>query len=67
MCAQLLSHVQLFGTPWTVTRQTPLFMEFSRQGFWIGLPFPTPGDRSDPGIEPVSPASPALADPLPLS
>ena len=41
--------------------QAPLSVEFSRQEYWNGLPFPSPGDRSDPGIEPVSPASPALA------
>ena len=40
---KLLSHVQLFVTPWTVARQAPLSMGFSRQGYWSGLPFPTPG------------------------
>ena len=39
-----LSHVQLFATPWTVARQAPLFMEFSRQEDWSGLPFPSPRD-----------------------
>ena len=48
-------------TPWTVTRQTPLSIEFSRQEFWSGLPFPTAGDLPNPGIEPESPAFPALA------
>ena len=43
------------------SRQTPLSMEFSRQEYWSGLPFPTPGDLSHPGIEPMSVASPALA------
>ena len=57
----VLSHVQLFVTPWTIARQAPLSMEFSRQEFWSGMPFPTPGDLPDPGIEPVSLASPALA------
>ena len=41
--------------------QTPLFMEFSRQEYWNKLPFPPPGDPSNPGIEPTSPISPALA------
>ena len=44
MCAQLLSHVQLFATPWTVACQAPLSMEFPRQEYWGGLPFSTPGD-----------------------
>ena len=59
MC--VLSCVQLTATPWTVPRQAPLSMEFSRQEYWSGLPFPTPGDLSDPGIEPESLVSPALA------
>ena len=50
-----------FGTPGTVACQTPLSMGFSRQEYWSGLPFPPPGDLSDPGIEPASLASPALA------
>ena len=51
-----------------MAHQAPLSMEFSRQEYWSGLPFPTPGDLSNPGIEPVSPASPALqADSLPLN
>ena len=61
MCAQSLSHVQLFVTPWTVGCQAPLFMEFSRQEYWNGLLFTTPGDLPDPGIEPASFVSPALA------
>ena len=48
-------------TPWTVARQTPLSMGFPRQQYWSGLPFPTPGDLSDPGIKPPSLESPALA------
>ena len=48
-------------TPWTVARQAPLYMGFSRQEYWSGLPFPTPGDLLDQGIKPMSPASPALA------
>ena len=55
MCTQSLSHVQPFVTPWTVACQAPLSMGFSRQEFWSGLPFPTPGDLPDPGIEPTSP------------
>ena len=42
--------------PWSVARQAPLSMEFSRQEYWSGLPFPSPGDLPDPGIEPSSPA-----------
>ena len=51
-----LSRVRLFGTPWTVAQQAPPFMGFSRQEYWSGLPFPSPGDLPDPGIEPGSPA-----------
>ena len=51
-----LSHVQLFLTPWTATYQAPPFMGFSRQEYWSGLPFPSPGDLLDPGVEPGSPA-----------
>ena len=63
MCvhAQLLSHVRLFGTPWTVARPAPLYMEFSRQEYWSGLSFPTPGDLPNPETEPVSLVSPVLA------
>ena len=63
MCVCVLSLVCLFATPWTVTCQTPLSMEFSRQEYWNGLPFPTPGNLPDPGIETeiLSPASLALA------
>ena len=50
-----------FGTPWTVARQAPLTMGFSRQGYWSGLPFPSPEDLPDPGIEPVFPAASALS------
>ena len=51
-----LSRVQLFATPWTVANQAPPSMEFSRQEYWSELPFPSPGDLPDPGIEPGSPA-----------
>ena len=49
------------ATPWTVACQAPLSMEFSRQEYWSGLPFPTPGDLPNPEIKPTSLASPALA------
>ena len=52
----LLSRVPLFVTPWTVINQTPPSMGFSRQEYWNGLPFPSPGDLPDPGTEPGSPA-----------
>ena len=48
-------------TPWTVAHQAPLSMAFSRQEYWSGLLFPTPGDLPDPGIKPASLASPVLA------
>ena len=51
-----LSHVRLFATPETVAFQVPPSMGFSRQEYWSGLPFPSPGDLPDPGIEPGSPA-----------
>ena len=44
------------ATPWTVAHQAPLSLEFSRQEYWSGLPFPSPGDLPNPGIEPGSPA-----------
>ena len=56
-----LSRVQLFATLWTVAHQAPLSMGFSRQGYWSGLPHPPPGDLPNPGIEPESVMSPALA------
>ena len=51
-----LSRVRLFAIPWTVAHQAPPSMGFSRQEHWSGLPFPSPGDLLDPGIEPRSPA-----------
>ena len=54
-----------FATPWTVAHQAPLSMGFPRQDYWSGLPFPSPGDLPNPGIEPVSPA--LQADSLPLN
>ena len=50
-----LSRVRLFATPWTVACQAPPSMGFSRQEYWSGLPFPSPGDLPGPGIEPVYP------------
>ena len=58
-----LSHVRLFATPWTVAYQAPLSLGFSRQEYWSGLPFPSPGDLPNPGTEPRSPA--LQADTLP--
>ena len=57
-----LSHVRLFATPWTVAHQAPPSTGFSRQEYWSGVPFPSPGDLPNPGIEPGSPA--LLADAL---
>ena len=48
----LVSHVGLFVTPWTVAYHAPLSMGFSRQEYWSGLPFPSPEDLPDPGIDP---------------
>ena len=50
----MLSRVLLFLTPWTVAHQARLSMEFSRQEYWSGLPFSTPGDLANHGIEPAS-------------
>ena len=63
VCAQLLSHVRLFETPWTEAGQASLSMEFSKQEYWSRLPFPSPGDLPDPGIEPWSPALQADSSP----
>ena len=52
----MLSHVQLFVMPWSVPHQAPLSMGFSWQEYWSGLPFPSPGDLPDLGIEPECPA-----------
>ena len=60
---QSLSRIQLFATPWTVDQQATLSMGFSRQEQWSGLPFPSPGDLPNTGIEPRSPA--LQADSLP--
>ena len=53
---KLLSCVRLFATPWTIAYQAPPSMGFSRQEDWSGLPFLSPGDLPNPGIESVSPA-----------
>ena len=58
------SRVLLSVTPWTVVRQAPLSMGFSRQEYWSGLPCPPPGDLPDPGIERVPPALAAGSLPL---
>ena len=67
ICTQSLSRVRLFLTPWTGAHQAPLSMEFFRQECRSALPCAPPGDLPNPGIEPGSPAIPALqADSLPL-
>ena len=60
MCC-VLSCVQFFGTPWTVARQVPLPMQLFRQEYWSELPFSTPMDLQDPGLEPAYFVSPAQA------
>ena len=60
---KLLSHLRLSATPWTVAYQGPLSMGVSRQEYWSGVPFPSPRDLPNPGIEPRSPA--LQADALP--
>ena len=66
MKVKSLSPAQHFSTPWTVAYQAPPSMGFSRQEYWSGLPFPSPGDLPDPGIEPRASALQAdslLSDP----
>ena len=65
LCAQLLSRIQLFVTPWTVACRAPLSMGFPRHEYWIRLPFPSPGYISNLGIHPEPPA--LQVDSLPLS
>ena len=60
MCTKSLQ-LCLTATPWTTAQQAPLSVEFFMQEYWSGLPCPPPGDLPNPGIKPVSPASPALA------
>ena len=55
-----ISCVQLFSLLWAVTHQAPLSMGFSRQEYWSGLPFPSPGDLTNPGVEPIHAMSPVL-------
>ena len=64
LCIMLshFSRVQLSVTPWTIARQAPLSMGFSRQEHWSGLPYPPPGYIPNPGVKPVSLMSPALTD-----
>jgi len=67
LIVKLLSRVQLFVPPWTIAYQAPPSMEFSRPEYWNGLPFPSPGDLPNPGIEPRSPtlqADALLCEPL---
>ena len=54
--ACMLNHVRLFATPWTLAREAPLSLEFSRQEYWKRLPFPPPEDLPDARIKPTSPA-----------
>ena len=61
MCAKSLSHVRLFATQWTVACQLPLSTGFPKQEYWIGLPCPPPVDLPNPGMEPTSLMSLALA------
>ena len=64
LCACVLSRfilVRLFATPWAVAHQAPLSVGFSKQEYWSGLPHPPPGDLPNPGVEPASLMSPALA------
>ena len=63
MKVKSLSRVRLFVTPWIVAYQAPQSMEFSRQEYWSGLPFPSPEDLPNPGIKPRSPT--LQADTLP--
>ena len=61
VCTCMLSHVHLFATSWTVAHKSPLSVGVSGQECWSRLPFPSPGDFPDPGIEPACLASSALA------
>ena len=54
--SEVAQFVQLLATPWTVAHQAPLSVRFPKQEYWCGLPFPSPGDFPNPGIEPTSPA-----------
>ena len=61
--AVTLSRVRPFAIPWSTAHQTPLFIEFPRQEYWSGLPFPSPGDLPSPGTKPMSPAWHAESSP----
>ena len=62
MCeCSVTRRVRLFATPLTIARQAPLSMGLSWQEYWSGLPFPSPGDLLNSGMEPVSLVAPALA------
>ena len=61
VCVCAAAQLCLTVSPWTVACQTPLSVGFSRQEYWSGLPYPSPGDLPDPGIKPVSPAALELA------
>ena len=61
ICACMLQLCLTLCDPWTIAKQAPLSIEFSRQKYWSGLPFSTPGDLPDPGFKPASLPSPALA------
>ena len=67
VCVKSLQFVQLCATSWTAASQASLSMEFSRQEYWSGLPFPSPGDFPDPGMEPRSPSLQADSLPSELS
>ena len=56
VCAKVLQSCPTLYNPWTVAHQAPLSMRFSRQEYWSGLPYTSPGELIDPGIEPESPA-----------
>ena len=58
VCSVTQSCLKHFATPWTVACQAPQSMGFPRQEYWDGLPFPTPGDLPNPGIELLSPVYP---------
>ena len=60
MCSVTQSCLTLCD-PWTIAHQVPLTLGFSRKEYWSGLPFPSPGDLPDPGIELASLATPPLA------
>ena len=61
MHTQSFSRVRPYVTPWTIAHQIPLSVGFTRQEYCSGLPLPPPADLPSPGLEPASPASPALA------